>query len=160
MAFDQTFWTGLSFVVFVALVIKPAGRFVINALDERTKKIENELGEALRLKEEAQALLASYQKKQKEVTEEAAMILEEAQAESKRIAKQAEKDLEESLNKRIETAMQKIASYENAILDQVKNNAVDIAVSTVRSLLIEHMNNEMADDLISHAVTEVDSKLH
>jgi F-type H+-transporting ATPase subunit b len=160
MEFGQEFWVAVSFVVFVALVFKPVGKILVNALDERALKIKNELGEALRLKDEAQAMLASYQRKQREVIEEAENIIKEAEAEAKRIAKEAEIELDNALNKRIEVAMQKIATYEAAVIQQVKNSSVDIAISTVRSLIIDNINKDVAEDLIGKALVDMNKKLH
>lgn len=160
MEFGQSFWVAVSFFIFVALVYKPVGNLIIKALDERALKIKNELGEALRLKEEAQALLASYQRKQKEMAEEALHIIAEAEAEAKRIAKEAEAELDAALNKRVEMAMQKIALYEAAVIQQVKNDAVDIAISTVRSIIVENMSKDASEELVSRAISGMGKKLN
>lgn len=160
MEFNESFWVAVSFFIFVALVYKPVGNLIVKALDERAIRIKNELGEALRLKEEAQALLASYQRKQKEMAEEAESIVAEAEAEAKRIAKEFEEELDVALNKRVELAMQKIAAYEAAVIQQVKNDAVDIAISTVRSIVMDNLNKEASDELIGKAISGIDKKLH
>lgn len=160
MFHSEVFWVGVSFFLFVALVFRPVGRILVSALDKRAARIQEELNEALRLKEEAQALLASYQRKQKEVVEEAANIIAHAEEESKRIAEESAKQLEESVNKRIGMAMEKIAGYEASVLQEIRSNAVDIAVSTMRSLIAENMNKEMAEELIDDAILDVEKKLH
>jgi F-type H+-transporting ATPase subunit b len=160
MDFGPEFWVSVAFVIFVASVFKPVGKILVNALDGRALKIKNELGEALRLKEEAQALLASYQRKQREVVEEAESIIKEAEAEAKRIARDSEIELDNALNKRVEVAMQKIAAYEAAVIQQVKNNSVDIAISTVRAMVIDNINKDVAEGLITHAIVDMGRKLH
>ena len=57
--FGASFWLSVAFLIFVGLVAKPVGRVVGNALDARADRIRQELDEALKLKEEAQALLAA-----------------------------------------------------------------------------------------------------
>jgi len=160
MEFGATFFVAVSFVIFVALAFKPVGKFLTGALDERARKIKDELGEALRLKEEAQALLASYQRKQREVADQSEQILAEAEKEAERILKDSSRELEEALNKRVDVAMQKIANYEAAVIQQVKNNSIDIAISTVRSVIMENLTKDAADDLIGQAVTDINKKLH
>jgi F-type H+-transporting ATPase subunit b len=160
MEFSPTFFVAVSFVLFVGLTYKPVGKIIISALDERGISIKNELGEALRLKEEAQALLASYQRKQKEVVEESESIVVEAQAEAKRIAIESELELDLALNKRVELAMQKIAAYEAAVIQEVKNNSIDIAISTVRSLVIDNLSRDAGDELIGNAIAGMGKKLH
>jgi len=160
IALDQAFWVGVSFVIFVLLALRPVGSFILGGLDKRAVRIKAELEEALLLKEEAQALLVSYQRKQREAEEEAKDILEFAKTESKRITEKAEHDLEESLNKRVNLAMQKISLYEQAVLQQVKQSAVDIAISTVRSLVTEAMDKNLSNTLIEKAMEDVAKKIH
>lgn len=160
MVLDAAFWVAVSFVVFIALVFKPVGRILATMLDDRAARIKNELGEALRLKEEAQALLASYQRKQKEVLEEAENILIEAEAEAHRIAHHAERGLDEALNKRIELAMQKIATYEATVIQDVKNRAIDVAIQTVRAIIIENLEKDRADQLVTQAIADMGKRLH
>lgn len=160
MVFDQSFWVAVSFVIFVAAVYKPVGSFLTKALDDRAKKIKDDLGEALRLREEAQALLASYQRKQKEIAVEAKQIIEESEKEAKRILADSQTELDIVLNKRIQLAMQKIANYEAAAVQRVKNNAVDVAISAVRTIVIDKMNKDISENLIVDAVEGMDKKLH
>ncbi len=58
--FDAAFWVAIAFVAFCAILAKFAYRRIIDALDARAQAISDQLDEAVRLREEAQALLASY----------------------------------------------------------------------------------------------------
>lgn len=160
MLTSQLFWIAVSFVLFIGLIFKPVGKALSAIFDARASRIQDELDEALRLKEEAQALLASYQRKQKEVVDEAAHIIAHAEEESKRIMDEAEHQLEENVNRRIEVAMQKIASYEATVLHDIRSNAVDIAVGTVRALIAENLGKDLTDELIEVAVEDIEKKLH
>lgn len=154
------FWVGLSSILLVVVAFKPVGGLLSKVLDARTVKIQNELNEAVRLKEEAQALLASYQRKQKEAAIEAQNIITNAENEAKRLVADAEKNLEENLNKKIQVAMQKIASYEHSVMQSVRLNSIDVAMGTVRSLVQEKLNKEVADTLVTRAIGEMSKKLH
>lgn len=157
---NPQFWVAVSFIVFVAAVYKPVGKLLAGTLDGRAAKIQKELDEALRLKEEAQALLASYQHKQKEAAEEAARVLKNAEEEAARIVSEAEILMEENLNKKIQLAMQKIASYEHSVMQDVRTNSIDIAIGTVRKLTKERLTEEIAESLVSRAMNEMNKKLH
>jgi hypothetical protein len=70
------FWVAAAFVGFVALVIyMKAPGMVARALDERADAIRSELEGAQRLREEAQAMLADYQRRQRDAEKEAADIV-------------------------------------------------------------------------------------
>ncbi len=59
-------------------------------LDARADKIKSDLDEARRLREEAQELLADYQRKRKEAEKEAGEILTAAKREAAALEKDAE----------------------------------------------------------------------
>ena len=88
---DEKFWVAVSFVTFFALAWKPVGRILASALDKRSQQIEASLAEASRLREEAQELLASFQRRQCEALLEAEEILNKAKAESDLMLREAEK---------------------------------------------------------------------
>ena len=98
--FDETFWVALAFVIFVAAVYKPVSRKMADALDSRAQKINLELDEAVRLREEAQALLAGYERRQNEALEEAEDILAHAHEEAERQTRQAGEALDELIRRR------------------------------------------------------------
>jgi F-type H+-transporting ATPase subunit b len=157
---DPFFWVVVAFIGFIAAVFKPVSKIVAGGLDGRAAKIQKDLDEALRLKEEAQALLASYQRKQREAADEAKSILQFAEEEAKRIRESSEQELEEALNKRTEIAMQKISAYETAVLQGVKKNAVDIALGAVRSLIVENLNKDHSEELVRQAMNDMQRKLN
>jgi len=158
--FNEAFWVGLSFVIFMALFVKFFGRMILRMLDKRAANIQDNLDEALRLKEEAQALLSSFQRQQKEIEKEAQEIVVHAEEEASHIINQAEKNLDENLNKRIEIAMSKISGYEASILQEIRSNAVDSVINTVHTLITKHMSPEMADMLVEQAMQEANKKLN
>ena len=88
--FDATFWALVALVIFLGIVIymKVPG-MITKAFDDRAGKIRNELEEARKLREEAQALLAEYQRKRKEAEEEAAEIVDAAKREAEMITAEA-----------------------------------------------------------------------
>lgn len=160
MHFDESFWVAVSFFTFIFLVAKPVGRFIAAGLDKRSHTIKEELDEAMRLKEEAQALLASYQRKQRKAVEEAEEILDHARDEAERITRQAQSHLEQEIAKRTEIALQKIAQAQTSVVQEIRDNAVDITVSASRMLLEKHLDKKRAEELITDAVSSIDRKLH
>ena len=160
MLYDPRFWVAVSFIGFVVLLFKPLRRAVLGGLDSRTARIERELSEATRLKEEAGALLATYQRQHTESVAEAKRIVEDAEREAIAIAKQAQKDLEDAINRRIELALQKMANSEAAILQDIRNHAIEITTETVRRMVAEHLSPEMARELVTSSMGEVSRKLN
>ncbi len=154
------FWVAVSFVIFMALVAKPACKILAKMLDQRSAKIRQELEDATRLKEEAQNLLAQIEQQHRKLSEESKNILSHAQAESAHIRKEAEARLEYDLNKRTELAMQKIAQAEAAVVSEIQRNAVDITLAAARTLIVENLGKEVAEEIIAKAISDINRKLH
>ncbi len=156
MYMSPTFWVAIAFLIFVALAWKPLGKFMANALDKRSDEIAKELREAVSLREEAQSLLAEYQKKQRENMEEAKRIVEQTKADAQAMAERAEQNLRDTLEKRKEMAMEKIAQAEVAAIRSVQQNVVDIALSASRNMIEDAANDS---DLIDGALDDINQKL-
>lgn len=157
---DASFWVAVAFVLFVALIAKRGYKFITEGLDKRAGRIKTELDEAVRLREEAQALLAGYQRKQRDAVRDAEEIVERARREAARIAAQAEEDLAAALERRTRVAEIKISQAEAQALAEVRNQAVDMALAATRRLLAENLDQSRAEALIDEAIAELGDKLN
>lgn len=157
MMSDPAFIVALAFVVFVLLAGKKIAKLLAGGLDNRSDAIKKELDEAVKLKEEALALLASYQRKHKKAKEDAEDILANAEEEAQRIIKTAQKKVEEELARREAIAMQKIAQAEANAVQGIRENAVDITISVARQLIVENMTPDAAQALLNKSIAEIRS---
>ncbi len=157
---STTFWVGVAFAIFVIAVFKPGRRVLTQALDGRIAKIREEVEEAQRLREEAQAMLASYQRRQREAIQEAEQIIAHAREEAERSKAQAEAELEASVARRERQAADKIAQAEAAALDEIREKAVDMAIDATARLLEKKMAGKAGEQAVADAIKDIPSKLH
>lgn len=157
---DPTFWVAVSSTSFVLLIIvaKIPGRVAI-MLDARSALIAKELDEARRLREEAQALLASYQQKQSEAEKEALDIVVQARNEAERLAMETKKSLDAQIARRAKMAQDKIAQAEAQALAEVRAAASDIAIGAAGRVISDKMSRDRAGQLIDAAIRELPSKI-
>ena len=160
MLHDPTFWVLVSFVIFVALVWKPGSKAVAQMLDDRADKIRSDLEKAAKLREEAQALFAEYQKKQRDALKDAEAIVAAAKAEAEALSKQAAADLEASLKRREQLALQRIAQAEAQATADVRAAAVDLAMAATRKILTDKLDAGRQDALVDAAIKELPGKLN
>ncbi len=154
------FWDAVAFIAFVAGVFKPGRKAILGALDRRATKIKSEIDEATRLREEAQATLAAYQRKQREATEETEEMLEYAKEEAELLRRRTLSELEEALGRRQQQALDHIAQAEVEATKEVRNRAVDIAVAATMRTLEENLDAKRGNDLIKAAIEELPKKLN
>lgn len=151
----------ISFLAFIGvLVYFKVPSLLAGMLDSRAEGIQSELDEARALREEAQTLLASYERKQKEVQEQADRIVATAKADAAAAAEQAKEDLQKSIARRMAAAEDQIASAEASAVREVRDQAIAIAVAAANDVIVKQMTAADADKLIDDAITEVDAKLH
>ncbi|GAB4538921.1 MAG: F0F1 ATP synthase subunit B [Ruegeria sp.] len=151
----------LGFIVFIAVLFyfKVPG-MIGGALDNRAQGIQAELDEARALHEEARGLLASYERKQREVQAQADAIVAAAKEDAVLAAEQAKADLEKSIARRLAAAQDQIASAEAAAVKEVRDQAVAAAVAAAQSVLAKQMTAAQANKLIDEAISTVAQKLH
>jgi F-type H+-transporting ATPase subunit b len=161
MEFDATFWALVGLVLFLGVVVymKVPGQ-VGRSLDQRAERIRGELNEARRLREEAQELLAEYQRRRKAAEAEAAGILDQARTEAAQLAAEAARKTGEFVARRTAMAEQKIAQAEAQAVAEVRANAVDLAVAAAGRLIASRMTGATADEQIDKSIAEIKSRLN
>ena len=158
---DNTFWATVALVIFVAVVFyfKVPGT-ISKSLDERANRIRNELEEARRLREEAQQLLAEFQRKRKEAEKDAADIVSAAKREADILLDEARRKTEDYVTRRTALAEQKIAQAEREAVNEVRASAIDIAVEASRAMLAAKSAATSGVDLFKASLEEIKSKLN
>jgi len=158
---EPEFWVAVAFVLFVGVLIYVGvHKKLIEALDHRSGRIQAELDEARRLRDEAGKLLADYQRKQREAEREAEAIIADARAEAGRVAAEARVKMEEFVARRTKLAETKITQAEAQALADVRAAAADAAVSAAEKILRDSVKGQVADALLTKGIADVKAKLN
>ncbi len=158
---DSRFWVLVPLILFFALIIwKGVHKSMGAALDARAETIRGELDEARRLREEAQALLASYHRKQKEAEEQAEDIIAQARRDAEAMAVQSRRELSERLERRTQLAEEKIANAEVQALTEVRARAADLAVQAAEKIMRENMSAANHKSLVADGIKQIGKALN
>ena len=153
------FWVLVAFVILVGFAFRPLFRMIAGALDQRSAAIRRQLDEARELREEAQELLASYERRHRDSTAEAEAILDLARDEAASMTVRATGELERTLKRREQLALNRIAYAESKALDEVRDTAADVALDAVTRVIAETVTGKRADALIETQIEELPKKL-
>jgi F-type H+-transporting ATPase subunit b len=154
-------WVALAFVLFLGLLFYlGAHRRITDSLDQRQTRIKAELDEARRLRDEAQALLAEFERKGREAEGEAAAIIASATAEAERLAGEAKARMEDFVARRTKMAETKIAQAEAQALSDVRAAAADAAVAAAEKILTNTAKGKVAEDLLAQGIKDVRAKFN
>ena len=149
-------WVAFGFVLFLGLLAyMGAHRKLVGSLDERQARIRSELDEAARLRREAEALLADFERKGHEAEREAEAIIASAKAEAERHAAEAKLRMEDFVARRTKMAETKIAQAEAQALADVRAAAADAAVAAAEKILTTAAKGQVAEDLLARGIEDV-----
>lgn len=158
--FDNTFWATAAFVIFIGVLFRmKVPGMMMSGLDGRIAKIQSDLDEAKQLREDAQALLAEYERKRKAAESEAEDIITAAQEEAARMADEAKASLDELIVRRTKAVEEKITQAEAQAVAEVRSRSAEVAVEAARVLLVEQMA-EKGDALVDAAIKDVSSRIN
>lgn len=161
MSLDATFYAFVGLILFFIVVayFKVPG-MLLRSLDSRADEIRGELAEAKRLREEAQHVLADYQRKRREAEEEAKGIVAAAEREAQSIKEEARRKTEEYVERRTAFSEQKIRQAEQEAVAAVRGAAVDVAIDAARIVLEKKATPTVQSKLFSQSVDAVKSRLN
>jgi F-type H+-transporting ATPase subunit b len=158
---EAEFWVAVAFLLFIGLLCYlGVHRKLFDSLDARGARIKSELDEARKLREEAQALLAEFERKGREAESEAEAIIASAKVEAERLAAEAKTRMEEFVVRRTKMAEAKIAQAETQALADVKSAAADAAVAAAERILSVSAKGKVAEDLLARGIEDVKKRFN
>ena len=157
---DAHFWVGVALVVFIGvLALAGVPALAMKAIDSRAVKIQAQLDEANRLREEAQTLLAQIKAQREQSEQLAAEVLANAKAEAQRLQAEAKDKIAEQIERRGQLAERRIATAEAQAAAEVKAAAADLATQMAETVLTARLAGAKTDPLIDAAISQLAGKL-
>ena len=158
---NTNFIVMIAFLLFVGLVIYAKVPSTLGKmLDKRSGHIRSDLEEARRLREEAQSVLASYERKSREVQAQADQIVAAAKRDAEAAAEKAKADLKVSIERRLKAADEQIASAEVKALREVKDRAASVAIAAAGDVLSKQLSAADRAAMIDSSISEVEARMN
>ena len=159
MGLSQTAWVLIAFILFFVLVGKKLWSALTTNLDQRKKMIENELNEAKKLREEAQAELNASLKKQKEINKQVLDIINDAKSTAKQLEADALKKSDIIIKRKEEQARQKIHNAQVEALNNIKNISAELSVKSAKVYIQNELDSKIQKALYSDSKQKLKEKL-
>ncbi len=161
MDIDAEFFVLLGFLVFIGVLIYVGvPRMIMKGLDARGAAIQAELDQAARLRNEATALLASFEKKTAEAEANAAAIVAEARVQAEQLAKDASLRMNEFIARRTKQAEAKIAFAEAQAAADVRAAAADHAAKAAEVVLRDQMQGAGGAEMVAREIAGIKTRLN
>ena len=147
------FWVGVAFVLVVLLLAGPVGRLVRSMLNKRIDNITKRIHDAAELRDEAQKLLADYEKKFLNADKEAQAILNKSQKEIEYLKKENLAKLEEEMKIKEKEAEDRITASKEKAAREISDLTSELTIKTVKAAIVKNLDaktqNKLIDDSIS-----------
>ena len=146
-------WTIITFVVVLIILKRFVWSPLLEALDERQKRIRDALEGAAQARDEAQAALAEHQKALAGAESEAREIVAQAREAGERVRTDIIDEARRVAEQTVEQARRSIETEKQAALSELRREVADLAVRAageiVNANLDAERNRQLVDDLIA-----------
>jgi F-type H+-transporting ATPase subunit b len=158
---ETDFWEGLGLAIVIALILwRRVPAMIGKMLDARAVAIQNELTQAKKLREEAEAVLVRYTERARSAQAEAQTILTQAKEEAARFAKESEAQLQALIERRARMAQDRIARAEAQAMAEIRALAADAATAAAGNLIAARLDDTKAAALIDAGIGDLGTKLN
>lgn len=157
---NEYVWIGLAFTLTVVGIIKFLMPMINKGLDGRSAKIRDQLEQAKRLREEAQQLLAQYQREQEEKLKEAEATIAAAMRDAADLRARAAEDLKQALERRSQQAQEKIARAEAEAVSQIRAQIIENATQMARIIISDRLKGQSDDQAVARAIASIELQVH
>ena len=149
------FWVAMAFVLAVGSLIRPVSKMLVKMLRKRSQKIEQRIAEVNKLKEEAQKLLADYERKFRGAKKEAASILAKSEREIEMIKKDTLARLEAEMALKEKEAKDRLKAAEDNAAKEIADKTADMTLAIVRKILADSLDDKALSLLIDASIDDL-----
>lgn len=152
------FWVGIAFILVVLALAKPVGSLVKSMLNKRIDGITKRIHDAANLRDDAQKLLAEYEKKFLRADDEAKTILTKSQKEIDYIRKENLSKLEAEMKMKEKEAEDRIVAAKEKAAKEISDLTSELTIKAVKKAIAENLDDKTKDKLINDSINLI-SKL-
>ena len=153
---DVHFWVAVAFVLAVLVLLKPGYKFIKAALQRRVDRVINDIDEAMKLRDDAQALLADYERKFVNVQDEAAQIVEQGTKNLRNLQKSETERMKAELENKEKEAQRRIKSATEKAKAEINLSASKLSIDLAQKAIQQYLQNNDKKQLIDDAIDELD----
>ena len=150
-------WTLVAFIIFVAIAIYlKAPSMIGKLLDEQIERVKKELSDAIELKEEANALLAEYERKKEDAEKEAEIIIANAKERAKNYEQSALSKSEEIIKRQEAQSVEKINQTEIQAMSRIRKSIIEKSIDSAEKLVSEKISSKKSDQIFTDSLKDLD----
>ena len=151
-------WTWIAFILVLIVLGKYTWKIIIKGLNARAEKIKDDLKEAEKIRETAKKSLAAYREQIDNAKSEANSIIENARVEAGRVRETIIREAREEAEANKNKTMLEIDREKEEVTNDMRKQAVDIAVVMAEKILKRNITKEDNQALIDEFINNVEKE--
>ncbi len=157
---NSTLWVSVSFIIFLALIVKPASRGLVEMLSERIKNVKKKIEESEKLMLEASNVLKECETKKLNVKKEIEQMFKKADEDSEKVEKKFSeriKDITFKKNKLFDQRVKQLNDrFKKQVSDEIIKNVIHVTEKRIRKALNPNKNNLIIKTSIENIKSKID----
>jgi len=150
-------WTLVAFIIFIGIAIYlKVPSMVTTLLDEQIERVKKELSDAIDLKEEANSLLAEYQRKKEAAEQEAMTIITTAKERASAYESLALVKSKEIIKRQEAQSIEKINQAEIQAMSRISKTIIEQSIDSAEKLVSEKISSEKSDQIFADSLKDLD----
>ena len=156
---DATLWVGISFILFVLLVIRPLTSMFSKNIDIRINNLKKEIDEAKKLKIEAENLLNEHKEKEKNNTQYIEELKKQKKKEAKDIENRIKKEIQLAITRKEENYELIVKQMESNLKEKLQNEIMTKTLKFTQSRIEKNISQKHNDDFIDESLKKLPKQL-
>lgn len=148
-------WMVLSFLLLAGILWKYGKPGILAHLDARIDQIRKEIKAAETLRDEAQALLSEYKRKQGDAEKEARRIVESAKNSAEHLQRNAEAELEETVARREKQLADRLKRMQLDAEQEINAYASRLTIEAAQRIIAEKLDKSGYEALLEKSMANV-----
>jgi F-type H+-transporting ATPase subunit b len=158
--FTEATIVAIAFILFFVVLFRPIKRFILEFLDAKIQLAIRNIEEAAQLRSEAEGYLRSAQAHLAEAKTMALDIVNKAQEKSNLILSNVEDEVKILAEQKTENSLARLSQHENQIIEELKAEAVELAMVYVQDALVSELKKEAQMNLIEDSLKKTKKLIH
>lgn len=150
------FWVGVAFVLAMLVLLKPAYKFIKAALQRRVNRVISDIDDAVKLRDDAQNLLAEYERKFVNVEKEVVAIVDMGTQSLQRMQQSETAQMKTDLQNKEKETERRIKSATEKAKNEINLSASRMSVNLAQKAIEQYLHNQNHSQLIDDAITDLD----
>lgn len=150
------FWVAMAFVLTILLLAKPIYKAVNGMITKRIEYISRRLANAAEIKDDAEKLLASYERKFRNIDKEVEAIIKKSQNEIDYIRKASLSKLEQDMAQKEKDVSEKLQGAKDKASQEIANIASGLSIRAVRQIIQNKLQPKDISKLIDISIKKLE----